>query len=74
MFACDSRCNNFDKYPQCENLNVQYIIRRGSDIHQLELETPQFLHSLSVLPYTPVIIKIATGINDILNSMSKTQH
>ena len=73
VFACDSHGNNFDKYPQCENLNAQYIICRGSDIHQLKLETLQFLHPLSVLPDTPVIIKIAAGINDILNSISKTQ-
>ena len=48
-------------------LKVQYIIRGGSDIHQLELETIQFLCPLSILPDTPVIIIIAAGIKDILN-------
>ena len=73
VFACDSRGNNFDKYPQSENFNVQYIIRRGYAIQQLELETLHFLNSLSIPPGTPVIIKIAAGINDILNSISSSQ-
>ena len=46
----------FDKYANCEILKV----------HQLELETFQFLHSLSILQDT-----LAAGINNILNSISK---
>ena len=67
MFACDSRGNNFDQYSQCKDFNIHYTINRGSEIYQLELETLNFLRSLPVARGTPVIIKIAASINDILN-------
>ena len=73
VFACDSRGNNFNQYQQCQDIPINYIIRRGSDISQLQLETLEFLRSLSVSHDTPVIVKIAAGINDILNTISAAQ-
>ena len=53
--------------------NVNYIIRRGSDITQLQLETQDFLRTISFSNDTPVIGKIAAGINDVLNTISAGQ-
>lgn len=70
VFVCDSRGNNFDKYTQPDDLNIHYIIRRGYDVNSLQSETLKYIESISVNPSTPVFVKIAAGINDILNKIA----
>lgn len=64
IFVCDSRANNFDKYPQPSDLKIHYIIQRGAKINDLKEKLLSFLNS-STSNKVPVI-KVSAGINDVL--------
>lgn len=64
VLVADSRANNFDKYKQPHDLNIHYIIQRGATIEQLTSRTRTEIVSLTTKKY--ILVKIAAGINDIL--------
>ena len=66
LFVADSRANNFNLYQQPPNLNLYYVIQRGATIDQLIKRTHQEILKLNIQKQH-VLVKIAAGINDILN-------
>ena len=68
LLVADSRANSFDNYEQPTDIKVHYIIRRGANIKQLLDETLQYLtsHDIPKLYF----VKIAAGINDLLDKVS----
>ena len=70
IFVADSRGNNFEKYKQPQDLEVQYIIQRGATISVLTDKTREFIKSPSFPKNKLIFVKIAAGINDILKRVN----